>query len=68
MFSVDDKVKVLREDLSQFKITCPVAHIGKIVQTNTKTSFVEIEVWGRPESMTRYFPLEFSNDRLVKIN
>jgi len=64
---INDWVEILQENLKPFKITAPVAHFGRVVETSQISSKVIVEIWGRPNSCTNYFPLEFSNQRLRKV-
>lgn len=67
-FSVNDWVEVLQPNLKNYKPNAPVAHFGRVVDTDSEFSKVVIEIWGRPNSCTNYFPLTFPNNRLVKVS
>jgi hypothetical protein len=64
MIKVNDWVEVLQENLRPYKPTASVAHFGRVVKTSKTSSQVVIEVWGRHDSFTNYFPLKFNNSRL----
>jgi hypothetical protein len=64
MIKVNDWVEVLQENLQPYKPTAPVAHFGRVVKTSKNFTHVAIEIWGRPNSATNYFPLKFNNSRL----
>lgn len=65
---VNDWVEVLKPDLTKYKPNAPVAHFGRVVETDENFSHVVIEIWGRPNSSTNYFPLKFPNKQLVKVH
>ena len=64
---INDWVEVLKPDLNKYRPSAPVAHFGRVVSTDQDTSEVVIEIWGRPNSCTNYFPLRFANNQLIKI-
>ena len=66
-FNVNDWVEVLQPNLNSYRPNAPVAHFGRVVETDSNYSKVVIEIWGRPNSFTNYFPLQFQNSMLRKV-